>query len=150
MTYLALGALVMLVCGGLWAGVVLAVAVERVAIWGRMSLDQYAVDFRRSIYRLDPMQPIMAVAACAGAVLFALQSSGNPRVLAWTGTGLIALVIVTSTTIAEPVNSKFRRLPEGTVPEGAAHYRRKWRRFHLFRTAITLAAFACLAMATVL
>jgi hypothetical protein len=150
MTLLVLGALLMLVCGGLWAGVILAVAVDRVAVWGRMPLDQYAVDFRRSIYRLDPLQPIMAVATIVGTVLFALQSSGHSQVLAWTGAGLIALVVITSISIAEPMNSKFRRLPEGTVPEGAAQVRQKWRRFHAVRTVITLAAFICLALATVL
>jgi hypothetical protein len=31
--------------------------------------------------------------------------------------------VVASITIAEPINSKFRRLPEGQMPERAEHYR---------------------------
>jgi hypothetical protein len=49
--------------------------------------------------------------------------------------------------IAEPMNSRFRRLPEGHVPDGAEQLRIRWRRFHQVRTLVAVAAFACLAAA---
>ena len=52
-------------------------------------------------------------------------------------------------TIAEPINSKFRRLPEGQAPQRAEHYRTLWRRFHAVRNLAALAALACLAAAAV-
>jgi hypothetical protein len=99
--------------------------------------DQYAVDFRRSLFRVDPMMPILGVIAGAAATIFAKQRSGAAGGLAWVGLGFIVLVVVASITIAEPINSKFRRLPEGQVPQRAG------RRFHAVRNLAALAALAC-------
>jgi hypothetical protein len=114
-----------------------------------MPIDQYAVDFRRSLFRVDPMMPVLGVLAGAAATIFALQHSGAARGLAWAGLGFIVLVVVASITIAEPINSKFRRLPEGQVPQRAEHYRTLWRHFHSMRNLAALAALACLAAAAV-
>jgi Domain of unknown function (DUF1772) len=95
------------------------------------------------------MMPILGVIAGAAATIFALQRSGAARGLAWAGLGFIVLVVVASITIAEPINSKFRRLPEGQAPQRAEHYRILWRRFHAVRNLAALAALACLAAAVV-
>ena len=91
--------------------------------------------------------PIMGNIAALGAVVFALNSDGHAAVLAWTGVRLVAVIMVASIAIAEPMNSKFRRLSEGQAPEGAEQIRLSWRRFHLARTAVALAALACFAAA---
>jgi Domain of unknown function (DUF1772) len=148
MTLLGISTWLMLASGGLWAGGILLVAVERTNQWRRMPIEQYAVDFRRSVFRVDPMMPIFSVVTGIASTAFALSHEDNvAQVLAWTGTGLVVLVIVTSVTIAEPINSKFRRLPEGQVPEGAERYRDLWRRFHTGRTVAALAALGSLAAA---
>jgi hypothetical protein len=95
------------------------------------------------------MMPILGVIAGAAATIFAVQRSGAARDLAWAGLGFIVLVVVASITIAEPINSKFRRLPEGQVPQRAEHYRTLWRHFHSARNLAALAALACLAAAAV-
>jgi hypothetical protein len=59
MTITQLAAWVMLAFGGLFSGGILIVAVERANLWQRMPVEQYVIDFRRSLYRLDPMLPIM-------------------------------------------------------------------------------------------
>jgi hypothetical protein len=141
---------IMLVFCGLWAGGILIFAVERTNLWGRMPIDQYAVDFRRSLFRVDPMMPILGVIAGIAAAVFAVKCIGAARsTLAWTGVGLIVLIVVASITIAEPINSKFRGVPEGQPPDRAEHYRIVWRRFHTWRTLAALAAFACLTAAAV-
>lgn len=66
-------------------------------------------------------------------------------VFAASGDQAIAVIIVASIVIAEPINSKFRRLPEGHAPDAAEQLRTTWRRFHLARTITGLAALACLA-----
>ena len=92
MTITQISAWIMLVSCGLWAGGILIFAVERTNLWRRMPIDQYAVDFRRSVFRVDPMMPILGVIAGTAATIFALQRSGAARGLAWAGLGLIALV----------------------------------------------------------
>jgi hypothetical protein len=147
MTYTQLAAWAMLAFGGLYSGAILIYAVDRVHVWRRMPVDQYVVDFRRSLYRADPLIPIMGVFSVLGAVVFALNSAGRSAVLAWVGIGLIALIFVASITLAEPVNSKFRRLPEGQAPDRVEQLRITWCRFHWARTVVALGALGCLAAA---
>jgi hypothetical protein len=138
----------MVAFSGLFSGGILVVAVERLDLWRRMPVDQYVIDFRRSLYRLDPLMPITGTLSALGAVVFAMQTDGRAAALAWIGAALIALVIVASIVIAEPINSKFRLLSEGQAPEGAERLRISWRRFHWARTVVALASLACLAAAT--
>ena len=150
MTLLEISAWLMLFVGGLWTGGILIFAVERTNLWRRMPIEQYSVDFRRSVFRADPMIPILSVVTGLASAAFAmLRHDDVARILAWTGAGLVLLVIVASVTIAEPINSKFRRLPEGQMPEGAERYRDLWRRFHAGRTIAALVAFGCLTAAAV-
>ncbi len=148
MTITRLAAWLMVMFGGLFAGGILIVAVERVNLWRRMPVDQYVIDFRRSLYRLDPLLPIMGTLSALGAVVFALNSEGHAAVLAWIGVALIAVIMISSIALAEPMNSKFRRLPEGQAPEGAEQLRITWRRFHCARTVVAVGALACLAAAS--
>ncbi|WP_020672974.1 DUF1772 domain-containing protein [Amycolatopsis nigrescens] len=150
MTSSQLSAWLMLVPGGLWTGGILIFAVERTNLWRRMPLEQYVVDVRRSLRRADPMLPIFGAIGGAGTLWFALDgSAGGARTLAWIGAALIVLVMISSIVIAEPINTRFRRLPEGTAPERAERYRTIWRRFHFVRTVLALAAFACVSAAAV-
>jgi hypothetical protein len=148
MTITRIAAWLMVMFGGLFAGGILIVAVERVNLWRRMPVDQYVIDFRRSLYRLDPLLPILGTLSALGAVVFALNSEGHAAVLAWIGVALIVVIMIASIALAEPMNSKFRRLPEGQAPEGAEHLRITWRRFHWARTVVALGALACLAAAS--
>ena len=145
MSYLQSATWTMLFFGGLFVGGILLVAVERTNLWRRMPIDQYAVDFRRSVYRIDPMMPILGAITGAGSMGFALNSDGDARRLAWAALGLLVTIILGSLIIAEPMNSKFRRLPEGTAPQDAGGIRDRWRAFHIARTVLALAVLACLA-----
>ena len=93
--------------GGLFTGVIWTVAVERVNLWRRMPVEQYVVDFQRSVRRVDPLQPIMGTVCAVGAVVFAINSQGRPATLAWIAVGLIAVIMVASFVIAEPMNFRF-------------------------------------------
>jgi hypothetical protein len=143
MTLAQIGSWLMLTSGGLFAGGILVVAVERTHLWRRMPVEQYAVDFRRSLARVDPMLPILGALTCVGALLFALNTTGRPAAMSWVAVALLAVIIVTSLIVAEPINARFRRLPEGVAPDGADRLRVVWRRFHHGRTLLGIAAFAC-------
>jgi Domain of unknown function (DUF1772) len=148
MTITHLSAWLMVAAGGLFSGGIFFVAVERLNLWQRMPVDQY-VDFRRSVYRADLLMPIMGMISELAAFVFALNSAGRPAMLAWFGTALIAAITVSWIVIAEPINSGFRRVPEGQQPERAEQLRIRWRRFHLARTSAALLSLACLTAATV-
>lgn len=137
----------MIVSAGVWTGVIVTFEVERTNLWGRMPIEQYAVDFRRSLLRVDPMQPLLGAIAAVSAAVFGWYGIGSAAIFAWTGFGLIVLVIFSSIVIAEPINSQFRRLAEGQVPDRADHHRRVWCRFHSIRNVAALASFAILAAA---
>ena len=149
MTITHLSAWLMVAAGGLFSGGIFFVAAERLNLWQRMPVDQYVVEFRRSVYRADPLMPTMGMTSALGAVVFAVNSATRPATLAWLGTALIAAIMVSSIAIAEPINESFRRLPEGQQPERAEQLRIRWRRFHWARTSVALLSLACLAAATV-
>ena len=95
------------------------------------------------------MQPILAAVAVLAAFVFAWNRACVAMTLAWMGLGLVVVVVVASVAIAEPINSKFRRLPEGQVPDDAARLRTFWGRFHSVRNAVSLVAFGFLAAAAI-
>ena len=78
MTITHLSAWLMVAAGGLFSGGISFVAVERLNLWQRMPVDQYVVDFRRSVYRADLLMPIMGNISALGAVVFALNSAARP------------------------------------------------------------------------
>jgi hypothetical protein len=144
---LRLTTIAMLAAGGLFTGGVVWYAWERVWIWRRQTLPEYAVDFRRSVRKADPALPILLVVSGVAAGGFAWLTDGGARALALAGVALLAVILASSVILAEPINSQFRRRPEGSVPPDAERLRRVWRRFHLVRTALAVAAFTFLVTA---
>jgi drug/metabolite transporter (DMT)-like permease len=137
----------MLGAGALFVGGLVWYAWERVWIWRRLDLGAFAVDFRRSVRRADPAMPILLVICGTAAGVFAWLAEGASRTLASVGIGLLATILLSSIVVAEPINSQFRRRPEGDIPPEAEKLRRRWRRFHLARTLVGAVAFACLITA---
>jgi Domain of unknown function (DUF1772) len=135
--------ILMLGAGSLFTGGLVWYAWERVWIWRRLDLRDFAVDFRRSVRKADPAMPILLLICGAAAGAFALLTKGMPRTLALAGVGLLVVILISSIVVAEPINSRFRGLPEGVVPPEAEGLRRRWRRFHLLRAGLGMAAFAC-------
>jgi hypothetical protein len=104
----------MLATGGLFTGGVVWYAWERIWIWRRLELSAYAVDFRRSLRKADPALPILLVICATATAGFAWQTSGAARTLAATGIGVLAVILVSSIVLAEPINNEFRRRPKAS------------------------------------
>ncbi|WP_374946062.1 DUF1772 domain-containing protein [Agreia sp.] len=145
-----LAALVMLTSSGIWTGIVICYAIERVDLWHRMPIEQYVVDFRRSVYRVDPLQPILALIAISASAVFALGVGGVASVVAWIGATLIGSVIVFSIALPERINSQFRRRQEGVAPPDVESLRARWRLYHYIRSVPTLGAFVLLVLSATL
>lgn len=137
----------MLGTGCLFTGGIVWYAWERVWIWRRLPLTDYAVDFRRSLRKADPALPILGVTCATAAGAFAWLSHGTARTLTEVGIALLAVIILSSIVLAEPINSQFHRRREGEVPPDAERLRVFWRRFHLARTGLAVTALACLLTA---
>jgi hypothetical protein len=123
MTLLQWSAWLMLMACGLWSGVILTFQVERINLWAQMPIEQYAVDFRRSLFRVDPMQPILAALACISGGYFAWFSLGTPRLLAWVGVGLMVAsrcwMRATSPQVRSPPSSWARRCRSAYTASGS-------------------------------
>lgn len=150
MNSLQISAWIMLMFTAMWAGGILMYRVDRVEVWKRMTVLEYAVDFRRSLFQVDPMMPIFNIIAALATIYFALHQSGDPKFYAWLGLAGQIAVVGGSVTLGEPVNSKFRRLPEGQPPERAEHWRVYWRRFHTVRTIVAVSTMGVVALAVIM
>ncbi len=128
----------LLVLSGIWTGGIATIAWERIPIWRRMTPLERAVDFRRTLYRMDPTMPILAVAIVVLGIASALQHDGAARTLTWAAIGCVLLIVIGTTAILEPMNSKFRRLPEGTPPDNADAILATWGKLHIARTAVAV------------
>jgi hypothetical protein len=133
---------------GIWAGAITSIAWERIPVWRRLDEVQRAVDFRRTLYRMDPAMPIIAGVIIALGVAYAIGHHGTARTLAWAAVGAVALIVVGSVLLLEPINTRFRRLPEGTPPPDAAELYARWTRLHLARTVVAVTSLALFATAT--
>jgi hypothetical protein len=133
--------------GAVFTGAISLFAWERMVLWRRMPIDQFVVDFRRSLVRADPAMPILLLLWVGGAIGLASESDGTTATLLLVAIVCQLVILVGSLAFAEPINSKFRRRPEGVAPPGADALRTRWRRLHLARTALALVAFTCVAFA---
>jgi hypothetical protein len=140
-------AVITLTTTGIWAGIILLYSVERINLWARMPTDQFIVDFRRSVYRADPLQPILALTSFLGAVVLASITNGDRSQIAWLGAILIGFVIVISLAWAERINSQFRRRPEGEAPPDPDALRKRWRKLHILRTPPAILAVIAISLA---
>ena len=84
--------IVMLGAGGLFTGGLVWYAWERVWIWRRLDLSEFAVDFRRSVRKADPAMPILLATSATAAGGFAWFTEGVSRALALVAIGLLVLV----------------------------------------------------------
>jgi drug/metabolite transporter (DMT)-like permease len=139
--------ILMLSAGALFTGGLVWYAWERVWIWRRLDIRAFAVDFRRSVRKADPAMPILLVICGTAAGVFASIAGDGSRTLALVAIGLLVVILLGSIFVAEPINSQFRRRSEGEVPPEADQLRRRWRRLHLARTCLGLAALVCLITA---
>src|SRR5690349_17686174 len=80
----------LVVITGIWAGGITTIAWERIPVWRRLDPVPRAIDFRRTLHRMDPAMPVMAVAIIALGIAYALGHHGGARTLAWLALGGVA------------------------------------------------------------
>jgi hypothetical protein len=137
----------MLIGGGLFAGGVTLIALERVPAWRETDMAQFRSAFAHTLRRVDRLQPALLAACLVSTIGFAISAGGAARILAvLAGTGFL-LVLAGSGAWLVPIQ---RRL----VASGSEHSsqelerpRTQWLRGHLIRSAVALAALILIVVA---
>lgn len=127
---------------GLTAGVLLAVAISVVPAMGAVSAPLY-VRFHQLLGRnWDPTMPaIVLTSALTSAGLAAITDGTGTRVLFGVGAVLLVGVSGVSHLLNVPLNRQVKGLdPDAPLPADWRDPRAKWRRWHLLRTGLALAA----------
>src|SRR5262245_48579356 len=140
----------MLIASGLFTGVLWTLAIERVWIWRLMDLRTFAVDFGRSVRRVDLVQPAGAILSVGLAIGYATTVGGTARALSIAGAILVIVVIVISTAVGVPMQKLFRSAEAGEIVPSdvdVAAVRDRWVRLHLVRTVLGVVAFVLLVVA---
>jgi Na+-transporting methylmalonyl-CoA/oxaloacetate decarboxylase beta subunit len=140
----------MLLSGAFYAGGATWYAWDRAVIWRRLSIEEFALDFRRSIGRADPLQPILLFICLGSVVAFGLTATGEPRFLAFAAAAGLAANLLVSLLVLVPAQYAFARLPVGSLPPNAPALRERWLRTHRARTLVAVASFTLIAFAAAL
>ncbi len=141
-------AALVLICGGLFAGSVMAFAWDRVSAWRTMPVQQFMGDFDHTISRADKIQPALLVVAIVAGLGFAVSSTGLSQILAVAGAAGFLLVLVASLGILVPLQRRILRTAQDDP--GIDEMRRRWFSGHLGRTVVSVASFVLTATAVAL
>ncbi len=141
-------AALMLVAGGLFAGGAATFAWSRVPIWRQMAVPEFVNDFDQTIRRTDKVQPALLVVAAASAIGFAVTTDDAARLLLALGSAGFVLVLVASLAVLVPLQRRIVATPPNEAEEIEA-MRLRWFNGNLARTVVSIAAFALMALATI-
>jgi hypothetical protein len=146
----AFWAIPMLISAGLFAGVVVSIAWERLPAWREADLLDFQGAFGHTLRRVDRLQPVLLAVCVVSTTGFALTAGGTARMFALLGAAGFVVVFVGSGAWLVPVQ---RRLvasgPAQPSPE-LERLRTRWFRGHLIRTVVALAALSLAVVAAVL
>ena len=142
-------AIPMLFAGGLFAGGVTSIGLERVPAWRASELSDFLTGFAHTLRRVDRVQPALLVVCLVSTIGFALSAEGTARTSALLATACFLVVLVGSVTWLVPVQ---RRL----VVSGTEHpsrqlerLRSQWLRGHWIRIVFALIALSLTIVAAV-
>ena len=140
-------AVAMMISGGLFAGGVVSIALERVPAWRRMQLADFQSGFAHTLRRVDRLQPALLSICLASTIGFAVTSEGPARLLAFFAAAGFLLILVGSVAWLVPIQ---RTVKSGSQPAvtDVNELRTRWLRGHLIRTVAAVALFVLAVVAT--
>ena len=145
-----LGVLVLL-GSGLTAGVLFAVAVSVLPALLAMPTGTYVYAHQLLGRNWDPTMPVIVLTSTAADALLAVWSTGTARALAVAAAVLLLGVSAVSHLANVPINRRVKAVSDTRrLPDDWTDPRPLWRRWHLLRTALAVAALAVNAAAVAL
>ena len=140
-------AVAMVFSGGLFAGGVLSIALERIPAWHRMQIADFPASFAHTLRRVDRLQPALLSICLVSAIGYVLTASGAARSVAMLAVVGCVLILVSSVGWLVPIQRTVRSGSELSTID-AGELRTRWLRGHLIRTVIAVALFAVTVVAT--
>jgi Domain of unknown function (DUF1772) len=141
-----LWAIAMVVSGGLFAGGVVSIALERVPAWRTGGTADFRTSFVHTLRRVDRLQPALLSIWLIATIGFALTETGPARTLALVAAAGSLLILAGSVMWLVPIQ---RSVKSGTDQAGTdlERLRARWVRGHLARTvgAVSLLIVAVVA-----
>ncbi|MFE0021558.1 DUF1772 domain-containing protein [Amycolatopsis sp. NPDC059021] len=136
-----------LVGSGVTAGVLFAVALSVLPALFAMPADRYVYTHQLLGRNWDPTMPVVVLTSFALDVLLAVLGDGSSRLLFVLGAVLLLGVSVVSHFCNVPLNRGVKKLDPERVPADWVDPRPVWRRWHLLRTGLAIAALVLNAVA---
>ncbi|HJP80324.1 MAG TPA: DUF1772 domain-containing protein [Pseudonocardiaceae bacterium] len=126
---------------GVTAGVLFAVALSVLPALIAMPPERYVYTHRMIGRNWDPAMPIIVLSSVALDVAVAVTSRpGTATMLATIAAVLLFAVSAVSHLCNVPINKRVKALTDGRIPAHWQDPRPLWRRWHLLRTGLALAA----------
>jgi uncharacterized membrane protein len=139
-TAVAVLAVAVAVTSGVVAGVLFAVALSVLPALRAMPADRYVYAHQLIGRHWDPTMPVIVLGSTAVEVVLAFTAPGTTAPLFAVGAGLLLVVSVVSHFCNVPINRRVKSVDPEAVPQDWADPRPLWRRWHLLRTAVAVAA----------
>nr|CAM34365.1 hypothetical protein [Streptomyces tendae] len=128
------------VTSGMVAGVLFAVALSVVPALRAMPADRYVYAHQLIGRHWDPAMPLIVLGSTAADAVLAFTGPGATRPLSGTAAALLLAVSVVSHFGNVPINRRVKSVDARAIPPDWRDPRPVWRRWHLLRTALAIAA----------
>jgi Domain of unknown function (DUF1772) len=142
-------AIPMLFAGGLFAGAVTSIALERVPAWRATELSEFQRGFAYTLRRVDRVQPALLVVSLVSTIGFVLGAEGTARASALLATACFLIVLVGSIAWLVPVQRRLVSSGPAQPSRQLERLRSQWLRGHWIRTVVALIALSLAIAAAV-
>lgn len=141
----------LLLGAGVAAGVLFSVALSVVPAFLALSADRYVETHKLIGRRFDHIMPPTVLACVALDVIFAARVATTPARPLFLLAALLSVGVAAVSQFGNvPINRQVKRLPAGSVPVDWNDPRRRWRAYHLARTALAVGGLVASASALLL
>ena len=141
-------AVAMMISGGLFAGGVMSIALERVPAWRKTQIPDFRIGFAHTLRRVDRLQPALLSICLVSTIGYAVTAAGAARTLGVFVAAGFLLILVGSVAWLIPIQQTLKsgsEMPAAAVGE----LRARWIRGHLVRTVVGVLLFGLAVVATI-
>ena len=140
-------AIPMLFAGGLFAGGVTSIALERIPAWRSVGLSEFLSGFAHTVRRVDRIQPALLVVCLVSTIGFAIGAEATARTSALLATACFVIVFIGSVAWLVPIQRQLVAASTEQPSRPLEHLRSQWLRGHWIRMVVALIALSLAVVA---